>query len=333
MDYEVFLLSRIKEEYDLERDNEHAVAVGLQKTGRIVTAAALLLTIVFIGIATSRGRAGEGLRRRARDRGARRRVPHPRDARSRVHAARRPRQLVVAALAAPVAPPLRDLGERADRAARPRVRDESSDGATRAVPFSYRALQAWARSRDPCGVPAHGGDRRVERARTTDRRSSPRTTATRSPTSRSSSPRCRGSRSSSPRHRGGSRAPARVLFKLGGVVPIHRRRDGDRHEPERLDVRGVPRRARRRRAHRDLPRGRDAHRARAAAAQDGRGAHRTRRGRRRGRARHRDRAGGARVRRPGPLPFRRRDPVRRAHRDRRLGRSRPGSPRQGRDAR
>ena len=53
MDYEVFLLSRIKEEYDLERDNERAVAVGLQKTGRIVTAAALLLTIVFLGVATS----------------------------------------------------------------------------------------------------------------------------------------------------------------------------------------------------------------------------------------------------------------------------------------
>jgi RND superfamily putative drug exporter len=53
MDYEVFLLSRIKEEYDLERDNQRAVSIGLQKTGRIVTAAALLLTIVFIGIATS----------------------------------------------------------------------------------------------------------------------------------------------------------------------------------------------------------------------------------------------------------------------------------------
>jgi RND superfamily putative drug exporter len=54
MDYEVFLLSRIKEEYDLNRDNERAVRVGLQKTGRIVTAAALLLTIVFVGIATSK---------------------------------------------------------------------------------------------------------------------------------------------------------------------------------------------------------------------------------------------------------------------------------------
>src|SRR5205085_6093225 len=42
-----------KEEYDLEHDNERAVAVGLAKTGRIVTAAALLLTIVFVGIATS----------------------------------------------------------------------------------------------------------------------------------------------------------------------------------------------------------------------------------------------------------------------------------------
>ena len=54
MDYEVFLLSRIKEEYDLEHDNMRAVATGLQKTGRIVTAAAFLLTIVFIGIATSK---------------------------------------------------------------------------------------------------------------------------------------------------------------------------------------------------------------------------------------------------------------------------------------
>ena len=53
MDYEVFLISRIKEEYDLDRDNQRAVAIGLQKTGRIVTAAALLLTIVFAGIATS----------------------------------------------------------------------------------------------------------------------------------------------------------------------------------------------------------------------------------------------------------------------------------------
>jgi len=53
MDYEVFLLSRIKEEYDREHNNERAIAIGLEKTGRIVTAAALVLTIVFLGIATA----------------------------------------------------------------------------------------------------------------------------------------------------------------------------------------------------------------------------------------------------------------------------------------
>ena len=53
MDYEVFLLSRIKEEYDRTGDNEHAVAVGLERTGRIVTAAAPLLALVFLAFATS----------------------------------------------------------------------------------------------------------------------------------------------------------------------------------------------------------------------------------------------------------------------------------------
>ena len=40
MDYEVFLLSRIKEEHDRTGDNDDAVALGLERTGRIVTAAA-----------------------------------------------------------------------------------------------------------------------------------------------------------------------------------------------------------------------------------------------------------------------------------------------------
>jgi len=53
MDYEVFLLSRIKEEYDRTGDNQAAVATGLERTGRIVTAAAALLSIVFIALATS----------------------------------------------------------------------------------------------------------------------------------------------------------------------------------------------------------------------------------------------------------------------------------------
>jgi RND superfamily putative drug exporter len=53
MDYEVFLLSRIKEEYDRSGDNRASVAMGLERTGRIVTAAAALLSVVFIAFATS----------------------------------------------------------------------------------------------------------------------------------------------------------------------------------------------------------------------------------------------------------------------------------------
>jgi RND superfamily putative drug exporter len=51
MDYEVFLLSRIKETWDEERDNDYAVALGLQRTGRIVTSAAALIVAVFLGFA------------------------------------------------------------------------------------------------------------------------------------------------------------------------------------------------------------------------------------------------------------------------------------------
>ncbi|MCU1460032.1 MAG: Integral rane protein [Acidimicrobiales bacterium] len=53
MDFEVFLLSRIKEEHDKGADNITAVAIGLERTGRIVTAAAGLIAIVFIANATS----------------------------------------------------------------------------------------------------------------------------------------------------------------------------------------------------------------------------------------------------------------------------------------
>ncbi len=47
MDYEVFLLSRVREQWDATGDNELAVATGLQKTGRIITSAALLLAVVI----------------------------------------------------------------------------------------------------------------------------------------------------------------------------------------------------------------------------------------------------------------------------------------------
>jgi putative drug exporter of the RND superfamily len=47
MDYEVFLLSRIKEEYDETHDNATAVAHGLAKTARLITAAAAIMICVF----------------------------------------------------------------------------------------------------------------------------------------------------------------------------------------------------------------------------------------------------------------------------------------------
>jgi RND superfamily putative drug exporter len=53
MDYELFLLSRIKEEHDAGRNTTEAVAFGLQRTGRIITAAALLIAIVFASFLSS----------------------------------------------------------------------------------------------------------------------------------------------------------------------------------------------------------------------------------------------------------------------------------------
>ena len=53
MDYEVFLLSRIKEEYDLSGHNEDSIVDGIDRTGPLVTAAALLLTVTFLATATS----------------------------------------------------------------------------------------------------------------------------------------------------------------------------------------------------------------------------------------------------------------------------------------
>ena len=47
MDYEVFLLSRVKEEYDRSGDNELAVADGLANTARVITAAAAIMVFVF----------------------------------------------------------------------------------------------------------------------------------------------------------------------------------------------------------------------------------------------------------------------------------------------
>ncbi len=49
MDYEVFLLSRIREEYLLSRDNQDAVINGIAGTARVITSAALIMISVFLG--------------------------------------------------------------------------------------------------------------------------------------------------------------------------------------------------------------------------------------------------------------------------------------------
>ena len=53
MDYELFLLSRIREEHLAGKDNVEAVAVGLQRSARIITAAAVLLAVVFAAFISS----------------------------------------------------------------------------------------------------------------------------------------------------------------------------------------------------------------------------------------------------------------------------------------
>ncbi|SCF87015.1 putative drug exporter of the RND superfamily [Streptomyces sp. Ncost-T10-10d] len=54
MDYGVFLLSRIKEEYDRTGGHERSVTFGLRHTGGLITAAAVILAVVMVAIGTSR---------------------------------------------------------------------------------------------------------------------------------------------------------------------------------------------------------------------------------------------------------------------------------------
>jgi RND superfamily putative drug exporter len=54
MDYEVFLVTRMREAWDERRNNEQAVAEGLERTGRIVTAAAIVMVAAFSGFVAGR---------------------------------------------------------------------------------------------------------------------------------------------------------------------------------------------------------------------------------------------------------------------------------------
>ena len=55
MDYEVFMLTRIREEYDETGDTPHAIAHGLARTGKLVTSGALVLMFAFFALSTGPG--------------------------------------------------------------------------------------------------------------------------------------------------------------------------------------------------------------------------------------------------------------------------------------
>ncbi|MDX6686674.1 MAG: putative drug exporter of the superfamily, partial [Baekduia sp.] len=52
MDYEVFILARMREEYDATGDTDTAVVRGIGRTGRLVTSAALILFLAFVSMAS-----------------------------------------------------------------------------------------------------------------------------------------------------------------------------------------------------------------------------------------------------------------------------------------
>ena len=52
MDYEVFILSRMREEYDRDGSTDRAVVAGLARTGRLVTAGSLILFLAFVALAS-----------------------------------------------------------------------------------------------------------------------------------------------------------------------------------------------------------------------------------------------------------------------------------------
>ncbi len=101
MDYEVFLLSRVREEYLRTGDNDEAVVRGLAGTARTITSAALIMVAVFGGFALGAGPAGEDDGHRPGDGDRGRRDHRPAGPRAGHHEAAGQGELVAAGLARP----------------------------------------------------------------------------------------------------------------------------------------------------------------------------------------------------------------------------------------
>ena len=83
MDYEVFMLTRMREAYDETGSTDKAIELGLARTGKLVTSAALVLMFAFLVLSTSPGLRDQAARDRPRRRDHLRRDRHPSPARAR----------------------------------------------------------------------------------------------------------------------------------------------------------------------------------------------------------------------------------------------------------
>jgi hypothetical protein len=112
MDYEVFLLSHVKEHWDATGDNAASVAWGLSAAARVITCAALIMISVFISFVASTQVVIKMLGGRPLVQRAHRRDDRPDAARARGDEPSRHAQLVDAALVRPSAAPRRGRGLR-----------------------------------------------------------------------------------------------------------------------------------------------------------------------------------------------------------------------------
>ena len=94
----MFLVTRMREAWDEGDDNETAVAHGLERTGRIITAAAVIMCAAFSGFLAGQHRRAAGVRARARGRDLRRRDDRPLHPRPEPDGDPRPLELVAAAV-------------------------------------------------------------------------------------------------------------------------------------------------------------------------------------------------------------------------------------------
>ena len=101
MDYEVFLLSRVREEYDKTGDSATAVADGLATTARVITAAAAIMVVVFGSFVLEDDRTSKIVRPRPGARRPARRHHRPHAARAGHDGAPRRQELVDPEVARP----------------------------------------------------------------------------------------------------------------------------------------------------------------------------------------------------------------------------------------